>query len=880
MSYTSFLTPRREILSEEGPDPIIDLANLEDTKRKKLEANPDAFFSLTFPTADIRRVVGNINDRFTGKSGVPGLFLFEGLKGSGKSHLLVTIFHLFHSPAQSKAWLNQHSINCSLPDDVTVIHNKFTDQPLDSIWDFIFFKLTGRRPAKKIVQPGLEDIQKILPGSKRLVLILDELEQGIRSISDPAVQAQNIAFLQMLSEWGARSNQVTIFASIYSDVQEPGNTLKRVPSVRVQFSHASEKDRANVVLHRLFENYLSFEPKSVTSVVEGYVNYWARYHHFSADEYRERLYQTFPFTPDLLDVILKRVPARGGFQNVRGALGFLSNMVRLTYTSTDLITAGHASLTDREIQVRLSDLDTSGDLVNRAGDNLRDLNSIPLANEIASATLLYTLSGAGRNAGATKDELIRATLRPGIDINDFEQSISAFQRYASNFHESDGRFFFDLEENADAKVEFHSLRKEYEERAPIELHNVWRNDVFGEPSAIVYGNDEIFTRESIEKLEKGRLRWVLSPRRLTPQERHSLYFGLSWRNEVILLEPKDDAINLETNPDFLKWMRRSLAATDLAARTTDINRRDEYLRISREERNFIIQAIRRAGLTYVKWISYASQALSDDVEEESLGTASKKEDVLTSLAQNHYPLTFFVDHLSDHLDEIKGHTVKDIENQYRNNLGYPVPTHAGRVSGAIRQLCKDRKLSLNHQRGNFCGNDIVLSDAELANATIDAPFAEATSSKIRSVAEPDRVFGVDSGLVEPMVADNEVEIPDLFPVTSPIDLTDISTLPQVSIGALRQAIAERLQMYPESRVRQVQFSIVIERSAGDLSTLPSAIRGSLSGSGDVYAEINIKRRGDFTKAEIEEMAERLPVISGAEYRVDLKVKIGEGNDQQ
>lgn len=54
MGYASLLRPRPEALSGEI-EGIIDLANLADSRRKKLEARPEHFFSLTYPTADIRR---------------------------------------------------------------------------------------------------------------------------------------------------------------------------------------------------------------------------------------------------------------------------------------------------------------------------------------------------------------------------------------------------------------------------------------------------------------------------------------------------------------------------------------------------------------------------------------------------------------------------------------------------------------------------------------------------------------------------------------------------------------------------------------------------------------------------------------------------------
>lgn len=97
MSYSDFLTPRRDVLSEDGIEGIIDLANLADTRKRKLEARPADFFALTYPTADARRVIDTIHRRFSGNRDAPGLFLFEGLKGSGKSHLLLMAYHTSRS---------------------------------------------------------------------------------------------------------------------------------------------------------------------------------------------------------------------------------------------------------------------------------------------------------------------------------------------------------------------------------------------------------------------------------------------------------------------------------------------------------------------------------------------------------------------------------------------------------------------------------------------------------------------------------------------------------------------------------------------------------------------------------------------------------------
>ena len=105
-------------------------------------------------------------------------------------NLLLLVHHLFVNHDTATLWLSQHSLQCRLPTDATVVVNKFTDLPLISIWDFILEQLQLPKPSKPVVQPSLRDIEQAL-GGKRLVLILDELEQGIKVINDPIVRHQN-----------------------------------------------------------------------------------------------------------------------------------------------------------------------------------------------------------------------------------------------------------------------------------------------------------------------------------------------------------------------------------------------------------------------------------------------------------------------------------------------------------------------------------------------------------------------------------------------------------------------------------------------------------------------------------------------------------------
>ncbi len=860
MAYSVLLKPRREVLSGEGIDGIIDLANLLSSRRKALERDATRFFELTWPTADIRRVIGELDKRFSTDQPTPGLFLFEGLKGTGKSHLLLLIYHLFNSRTEASKWLARHGLQCRLPTDAVVVINKFTDLPLASIWDFIYAKLGLPLSGKTLVHPNLKSMEDALAG-RRLVLIFDEIEQGIRVISEPAIRDQNVAFLQMLSEWGNRSNQVTLFASIYSSAEEPGQTLKRVPSCRIQFSQFEDRER--VVLHRLFENAERLDRSAAASVVSSYVNVWRR-HGTVPENFEARFCNSYPFSPELTELLLKRVPARGGFQGVRGALGFLANLVRLTHQTTDIISPGHASLEDQEVRTRLADLEPSGDLIERARTDAANVSGkFPLARDIAAAAFLYTVSSpvGSKQTGATSEELQRSVLGLGTDINDFNQALRALEKYGAHFHSREGRYYFDPEEQPDAKVEFKSLNVS-ETKARELLREIWLRELFRDDGSGVVFSDVQRTREALEGLPKDRLRFVIAPRRLSKEERHELFDGLELRNQVVLLEPKDSAFDLDRNADLVKWAQRQIAAQELAMFADDAQRRDTYEKIQRQDKAACIKAIQRAGLVYVHWQSFGPSASQDQIEEESVpGREQNREEVLRFLQNNLFPEQVFIDHLIRRREDLMGKPVRMIERDYQQVLGYPVPI-GPIVLRALERMCSESRIGVQHARDNACGRKPNLKDSELREATVVAPFPEAAPPPRPPIPTP-----VPPGPGEP---------PGPLPPPAPTEQwRDIRCLPKNTPGELRIELASRLAEANSNRVRYIVFKIFFQESTGDLSSLPASLRGNLKGPGSLTAEVQIRKEGDFSKAEVEQMAELLPSISGAKYEASLKVIVTE-----
>ncbi len=896
MGYTAYLKPRKETISDEGVEGIIDIANLESGDKRKIEANPDAFFALSYPTADIKRVLDEINTRFNTDSEVSGRFLFEGFKGSGKSHLLLLVHNLFKHPEASKTWLSQNNLTCNVPDDAIVVINKFTDNPYDSLWELVF-KSLGVKIAKTKTQPKLDKFEEAL-GNKNVVFIFDELEQGIKVIADPALQAQNIAFLQMLSEFSIRSKQVTLFSSIYSDKEEPGSTLKRVPGCTVQFD--STTDRCNVILHRLFENYLLFNPDSVSSVIEGYIQLWRKHVTIEDEEKLKKSFaETYPFTPSLIKIVLSDIPNRGSFQNVRGALSYLSNLVRITHETNDIISPADSSLEDRANVIMLNDIDIGGEIVRRANENVEELKEqAPSANKLASAVLLHTITGDERTKGVSLDNLTRDVITPSIDINEFSQTLMMFQKYASYFHTESDRVYFDIDEQPEAKVELKSLR--YSDDAAIALIiDIQRQEIFRETTSSVVFTSVEQTKEILGQMDKNRLRYVITGRRLTQEERHNIYFGIDVRNLVILLEPKDDSYQLLNDKDTLKWAKRTLAAKALADGTQRAPQKADYERISRNDQSLVIERIKNAKLVFVSWEKYAPDVADDIVELEPIAGDYSKDKVLDALNQQYFPMLTIKEHLETRLKHIKDKNVKEIYSDYKGTLGYPIPVLVGIFLKAISELCKDKQIGIQHSRGNFCGKTPVLTDTELLNAQITAPFEETPTcptcykSPCECAGQPSECptcgkSPCECGGTPPPIcptcgkspcecAGQPPECPTCgkFPCECPKkERVSIKVPPQINIGSLRNEVASRLQDYEEAEIVIATYKIFFNKEdIGEISTLPASLRGNLSGQGDVSAEIVITKKGTYSKSQIEQQVESLPKIPDAEYSIDLTIEI-------
>ncbi|MDR4485399.1 MAG: hypothetical protein R3B95_19740, partial [Nitrospirales bacterium] len=566
-------------------------------------------------------------------------------------------------------------------------------------------------------------------------------------------------------------------------------------------------------------------------------------------------------------LIFERMAGADIFQGTRGALGLLGAMLDAAGSNTGLLTGAHCKLSDQACADRLQDLDPSGATISCATGNLRELKTLPYAEALASATLLASLVPTEKVRGISKDELIRHVAEPGSDPNQFEAALEAFRRYGSYFHLQEDRFYFDIEENEHAKVELEALRSGNNETAKQQIAEIWLQGIFKEWQQAIIFIDQESTQIGLNTLSKRGPRFVLAPRRLSNLERHALYIGAEQRNQIILLEPRDERANHLTNADLLIFAKRHAAATTLQQTGKTAERRDRYEKIANQERKMIVDAIKQAGLVYTRVERWSENSNQTEWAIEPLGPATSREEVVQFLRTQIFPQAFFVEHLRERLNTIIGQRVDQVDRLYRITLGYPVPLKEDMVVGAILLLVEDRDnrpLGLQGPRGrSFCGERVDLSPSEIDGAILSPPWPESVTPMLSPGNIPP---------LGPKPGEPETGKPSPSPAPPLVRAFEERGTPICrSLGELRQQVATRLNDVEGTGVLHISFRILANAQDIELSGLDSGIRGALSGKGTIDVQIELTCPGPMTKAEAEGRCEKLPTLHQGNYSATMRI---------
>lgn len=378
------------------------------------------FFEKTYLTNGLQNLLSVVERRINGKGGDPVIQLQTPF-GGGKTHSLIALYHKANEWKANK---------------VVIVGEKI--EATDTLWGLIEKQLTGKiTKFKDKHAPGGEALKELLSSLQPLVILMDEVLQYITRAAAVKVEASNlaaqsIAFMQALTETISQIPNAVLLLSLPSSVPEHYDEnaerlyhqLQKV-SGRLEkiYTPVEDSEITKIIRRRLFA---SVDEKEAEKVVKSYVDYLEKENllpnNVQPSEYRDQFLASYPFIPDVIDVLYKRWGTFPHFQRTRGVLRLLAQVVASLKTSTkSFITLADFNLSNQEIrQELLKHIESTFNGV--IASDITDKNSgavkvntklgnayqgLSLGTRTATAIFMYSFSG-GPIKGATVPEIKRS----------------------------------------------------------------------------------------------------------------------------------------------------------------------------------------------------------------------------------------------------------------------------------------------------------------------------------------------------------------------------------------------------------------------------------------------------------------------------------------
>lgn len=670
------ITVRRDIL--EGTFQGVIQTHKVDAKEKRLENNPQEFLKITYPSSALKRTLERIEEKLSGKSDQGG-FLLVGPYGSGKSHTLITLYHLFNNPSLAREWGKQWKIDFELPEKSRSVIVSTRRYDVDRLWEPIF-KLLGREDILSEIKrfPTTDQIEEII-GDETVAIFIDEIENWYGAF-DPEKQAhlieQNETFLEHLLEVATDpTKKLFVFITFLEEKEGLKKIFNRTKPVRIDVSPV--EDREKVILHRLFENIESVDSSKVETVVEKYINaYIEPIKIENIQNYKRRMMRTYPLHPLLLDTLFQIYEAAAERQDIRGMLNVLADAVKETYERRDLILVSDVD----ENAFRGIDLK----LINKYEFDLARVKDIEFAKEILKTILIFTLNE--KTHGATESDILLSIFRPteGHTLNSILMDIENIYGKAHYLHKENGIYLFkhDLNIYALLEKEKDKIKEEEVKEKIIEIvkKNIFENRVF------IFAFDEIPDHSKI-KIVVMPESWEVNNE--LKAKLRDFYKGKTWQNTYILVLPK---VNTIFTFEILEKGKRLKSAENLMKQVKD--EEGKLRKIIQEETKAIADKIKTYYGYLVKWVEREGELTY------RLINVSADINVIREKAQSDPELCadFIIKEIEDKPSGIR---IEELINDFKRYRRYPFILDDEIIYSSIRKLHRDKRVIIQGERGKW-----------------------------------------------------------------------------------------------------------------------------------------------------------------------------------
>lgn len=470
--------PRDEVLSGELREEIF-AARLRDVIEGYADAvygQPEIFFDNTYPTTGLTLLLSEALGRLSGaKPANNAIIRLETAFGGGKTHNLIALYHAargFVPPArfveadlipEAGAVKVAGVVGSDLDPTMGLSHGDVTTYTL---WGEIAYQLGGLAAYELVGQsevhktaPGTGLLERLI-GNKPTLIMLDEVARHLRTAKSVPVATgrsdlaeQTVAFLMSLFEFAAsKQNVVVVFtlADIADAFGQESDELRqrlereiaetRRLSARQErvITPSTETEIAAIVTHRLFR---LIDRQAAADTARAYLETYQRWAQSGADlppralraEYAQEIEADYPFHPELLNTLNRKVSTIPNFQKTRGALRLLAMVVRSLWQNprddiflihphhVDLAQEGIVSdLTSRLERPRFKQVVEADIASPLTGSQSHaqvldgEAGGDPIVQRVATTIFIHSLT-QGVASGVDPTDLTLAVLTPGGD---------------------------------------------------------------------------------------------------------------------------------------------------------------------------------------------------------------------------------------------------------------------------------------------------------------------------------------------------------------------------------------------------------------------------------------------------------------------------------
>lgn len=454
--FSTIAIPHKDILEAKLTMDIF-AADLWEVFKERAPAeyqDPAVFFNKSYITAGLNNLLEITRKRLVGKGGDP-IIQLQTPFGGGKTHSLIALYH------KARQWKS----------NVVVIDGTALDPKERTVWEEIEWQLTGSvKELEGRTSPGKEKIRGLFEKHQPLLILIDEILEYATKASGVSLTPQILAFIDELTRTVATLEKtllvLTLPSSVLEHYDESAEKLFRqlqkiTGRVEKIYTPVQEKEISHIVSRRLFS---SMDEKAKKGIVEQFLDYAEKEkllpQGVEMPAYREKFIKSYPFQPEVIDVLYKKWGSFPTFQRTRGALRLLSLVVHsLKDSAIPYIKLADFDLSDSEIKRELikhigpeydsviaADITSEGAGAKKVDRTIGDAYSaFSFGTKVATTIFLHSFSG-GPERGLTINEIKLSSANLSCPSSIVVEALSKLKENLF-FLQSDGKFFFTNQPN-------------------------------------------------------------------------------------------------------------------------------------------------------------------------------------------------------------------------------------------------------------------------------------------------------------------------------------------------------------------------------------------------------------------------------------------------